>query len=488
LIGIITAGLMVNLAPSLAYQHKHGKNPDAVKRLASEAEAFGLKLAPLLLPVQSHRVDALAKITSQYQHPLGWALLHNENLYGPLGMTGACGFLILLGALLLPPGLSEGWRNIWPLAVLNVFGVFLGTMGGLGALLATAGINTIRAYNRVSIYIAFLALTAVGLVLTSIDRRATTRLVRPLYRILLLVLLGVAIVDQTTTQFVPPYEAIKLEEEQLERFVRNIEQSVPSGTMVFQLPWVPFLEHQPPCAMYHYDHLKGYLHSSSLRWSYGAMPGRRADYFQRHAVEHGPEAMLRMLSLAGFGGVWLDRNGYADRGTAVMADLDRTLKVRPLESENGRWLFFNMESFNGESRKTLTDQEWQSAHEAITHPIVPMWTGGFCSEEGQMPHCWRCCSETGRIELDNDLPRPRKCAITMTCQTWQAKPAHLHVRGLGLDQIEAVTSAPRTLSLVCSVPPGRHAIKLCCDAERAKVPTDPRALVFLIADFSLKEE
>ena len=38
-----------------------------------------------------------------------------------------------------------------------------------------------------------------------------------------------------------------------------------------------------------------------------------------------------------------------------------------------------------------------------------------------------------------------------------------------------------------TVPPGSHAIKFSCDAKRIDAPTDPRYLVFRIANFQMVE-
>ena len=38
-----------------------------------------------------------------------------------------------------------------------------------------------------------------------------------------------------------------------------------------------------------------------------------------------------------------------------------------------------------------------------------------------------------------------------------------------------------------TVPPGSHAIRFSCDAERVDAPTDPRYLVFRIDDFQMVE-
>jgi phosphoglycerol transferase len=103
-----------------------------------------------------------------------------------------------------------------------------------------------------------------------------------------------------------------------------------------------FPEHLPINDMSDYDHFRGYVHSRTLRWSYGAMRGRAGDLWQREAATQPPEQLVETLVCAGFAGIYLDRNGYADQGEAVEAELSRILGAAPLVSRNGRLAFFDL--------------------------------------------------------------------------------------------------------------------------------------------------
>ena len=60
-VAAIGAFMLVNVAPSLAYTAEHGANDAPVSRSADESELFGLKLMQLLLPVDGHRLEPLAR-------------------------------------------------------------------------------------------------------------------------------------------------------------------------------------------------------------------------------------------------------------------------------------------------------------------------------------------------------------------------------------------------------------------------------------------
>jgi len=488
LIGVIIAGLIANFLPTLEYQWRHGSNPDVARRFPGEAEMYGLKLAPLLLPVDGHRLDLLAKITRQYQHPLAAPLLHNENLNGPIGIVAACGFLILVGHLLVRRRAGPGADTLDRLATWNVFAVLLGTMGGAGVIVAFLGFPWIRAYNRISIFIALFSLIAVALTLDRLlDRFGQSFVGRLGGSILLTVVLALGALDQTTEQFVPAYASLADEVHQMKDFVRSIEARVPPRTMVFQLPYVPFIEHPAPAKMQHYDHCRPYLASTTLRWSYGAMPGRRADVVQHGLAALPAPDMIKKLCLAGFGGIWIDRNGYADRAVSLCSALGGLLHAVPLESNNHRWVFFDMTAFTETWKQSLTNEQWQQERERILNPLVQVWSGGFSFASGTEPDVVRCCSSRGRLELSNSSRRPRKCCLTMTVQTWHPQPAHLVVKGAGMVATHIVSCEPRKVTLTCVMPPGSQVITFDCDAAQAPPCEDPRDRVFVVSRFCIEE-
>ena len=63
-------------------------------------------------------------------------------------------------------------------------------------------------------------------------------------------------------------------------FVQRIETVMTPGAMIFQLPVVAFPENPKVNRLNDYDLAKGYLHSTRLRWSYGAIKGRENDAWQ----------------------------------------------------------------------------------------------------------------------------------------------------------------------------------------------------------------
>jgi len=337
----ITGVGAVNLAPSIIYHWKHGRN-QVVQRSPGDSEVFGMKMVQLLMPVNEHRLPLLRKIKDRY---VQGAPLINENNSSSLGCVAGAGFLLLVGRLFYRK--SGPWRPklMDNLSTLNIGAVLLGTIGGIGSLVAFTGSPWIRAYSRLSIFIGFFALVAVGLLLDKVRRRYANSTKLPIaYYGCLAVLLTAGILDQTAPYCVPPYAAIKQRYGMDAEFVAAIEASVPPHAMIFQLPYLPFPTYLTPNAMHDLDHFRGYLHSNTLRWSYPAMLNREADIWQRAVVADQPEELVKHLVDAGFSGVYINRDGYADRACALEAALARITNARPIESSNRQFAFFKLDT------------------------------------------------------------------------------------------------------------------------------------------------
>ena len=72
------------------------------------------------------------------------------------------------------------------------------------------------------------------------------------------------------------------------------------------------------------------------------MKGRPEDWLATRKSES-MEALVSAAVAEGFGGLYIDRLGYPDRGATVEADISRVLDgARPLVSPNERLTFFDL--------------------------------------------------------------------------------------------------------------------------------------------------
>lgn len=355
LIALITIGVLINVSPTLMYQHENGKNLLTAIRSPQEAETYGLKITLLLLPITNHYLPFMATVANKY---INTAPLANHNAPS-LGIIIGTGFLLLIGWIFyrLSDGLKlkiKQYDVINELSLLNLSALLLGTVGAFGALFAYAVAYLFpispqfRGYDRISIFIAFFSMTAIAILLETLSERyVKTNAKKILFLAVLGILLIAGIMDQTGRQpYGTIYSLTKTEYLNDADFINRIETIMPAEAMIFQLPYMPYPEYGNMYKMTDYSHFKGYLHSSKLRWSYGAMKGRPEDIWQRGIANEPIGDLVKILSLAGFSGIYIDSYGYEDDGIGVIANLSNIFKAEPLISKDKRLFFFDMTNYN----------------------------------------------------------------------------------------------------------------------------------------------
>lgn len=347
LVAIIAAAIVVQMVPTWVNNANSGPNTASVVRRPAETDLYGLRLTNLVLPIAQHRLQALDDALQPYRDDLVSMLpsTKNESAWVGLGLIGVIGLALSLGWLLFgthragenPRGFS---RLMDTLSVLNLSALLLGTVGGLGAILGIWVVG-IRAYNRVSIFIAFISLlTAV----MALDRWVLLK-IPSAYRlwgtaaiVTLAVMFGVW--DQTSPSFVPDYASVASQYASDAKIVSQLEQKVPAGSMVFQLPYMSFPENGSIVAMADYEPFRAALHSTTLRWSYGAIKGRSDSEWQRSVDTSDTPGMLDTLKRAGFRAVWVDRAGYEDGGAKLLSSLASSTAQPPLISDTRQMVVF----------------------------------------------------------------------------------------------------------------------------------------------------
>jgi phosphoglycerol transferase len=489
LVGVIFGGFVANLAPNLIYLARHG-DIKVVQRSSTEAELYGLKITQMLLPVREHRLSAFARIAERYsRNPLV-----NENRTSALGLIGDVGFLILLAwFLFLKPDAanfnSDSTRStVNHLSLMNIAAVLLATVGGFSALFALFISPQIRTYNRISVFISFFSILAVALLLENFFRKLkATRGRQLLFRTLLVLILTLGVIDQTSGNFVPDYNHNKSDFDSDEEFVTKIQSAMVPGAMIFQLPYVPFPENPPVNQMTDYDLFKGYLHSKTLGWSYGTMKGRQGDLWLRDVTARPVEEMLQTIGFAGFSGIYLDRLGYGDKAVYLESKLSQLLGVAPMVSRDGRLAFFDLTGLVSRLKTNYSPEEWAIKHDLAIHHLTLAWRGGFWELETANEKSWRWCSSSGELRISNSLQRQRKIFIEMDLISGNEDFANIRITGPGLTDQLHVNSQGKTYSRVITVPPGESTIGFYCDGKRIDAPKDERVLVFKVTNFKWTE-
>jgi hypothetical protein len=491
LIGIIVLCIILLNLPSLFYQYENGKNLEVAIRSPAESEIYGLKIIQLFLPVPGHRIAWLSHISEFYSKT---SPLVNENSYAALGVIGSIGFCILIFSMFYQlftktaGSQNDLLRKLQQLSVLNLSAVLLATVGGFGTVFAYLISPQIRAYNRVSIFIAFFCIVAVILVIDHLLQKYSSN--KPKRWIVLgfiAAVLLIGIYDQTTVNFIPDYKNTKSIFLNDQHFIENIEEKFPNDTLVFQLPYVPYPENPPVNQMTDYDHFRAYLHSKNIHWSYGTIKGRNGDLWQKDIVSKSVNDMINNLSFSGFEGIYLDSNGYADHGNEMISALSSKLETTPIISENQRLYFFDMTKYNDQLKSQWNSEEFKKQKEKILNPLQLEWQQGFSTLETTDGHSWRWCSYEGTLTLNNPTDMVRTFLITTTFSTGYSEFSRLKIDGASISENLLLNDQGYQYQKKIDLPPGKSVIRFKSDAQRVNAAGDPRYLVFRINNFQIAE-
>jgi phosphoglycerol transferase len=316
----IACAVLVNLVPNLAYRAANGPNPEVAVRSPMESEVYGLRITQMLLPHRHHRIGMARALAERYAAS---APMVNENRTATLGVVGSAGFLLLLlVALGRITGTAIGPPFVPLLSALGIAALLLGTIGGFGSVFAYVIAPMLRGYNRISLAIGFISLAVLLAILQAWTLRTRMVARSALAVVVATVVIVVGAFDQTPFEYPlatdPTFASDRT-------FVRELESRVPPDTAVLQLPYQPYPESAAVANMANYGPLRGYLNSTTLRWSYGAMKGRAGDQWLRALSSRPMPEMLDIAARSGFGAVYVDRRGFTDGGAAVETELRNVL-------------------------------------------------------------------------------------------------------------------------------------------------------------------
>lgn len=320
-VGFVVLGVLLNVAPSLVHIALHGENREGVNRLAAESELYALKITQLLLPRADHRLESFYELANQYINAFP---LVTENISASLGLAGSLGFVLLLGGVFVASLLAHSQNRhksnhvvsgvqlrLLVLSTLSLALLLMATVGGFSSLFAMLVSTSIRSWNRISIFIAFLSVTAFVMVLDQL----VASYVKPTYRmtvgvVLACVVLIFGVLDQTVKPCHTCIAANRALYESDKTFIQSIEKSLPVNAAVYQLPYMAYPESSPVNSLGSYDQARGHLHSASLNWSFGGIRGRDGDWFYRKLAQLPISQQVAVVKAMGFSGIYVDRRGY----------------------------------------------------------------------------------------------------------------------------------------------------------------------------------
>jgi hypothetical protein len=517
-VAVVVVFGLANHLPTFVYHWKYDRNP-VTDRFPEEADTYGLKVTHLVLPINDHNLRLFNRVKWAYFSPSRPA--ENENQSATLGLIGAAGLIGLVVAVLFPA--RRGWPY-GPLSAMVLFALLLATVGGFGSVFNLLVTAQIRGYNRISVFIALIALFAS---LWAVDRFLLTR-TSPRARRLrypawgAILLLG--FLDQTPHGWFKS-GIISTIDEQASRFrgdadfFARIEQAMPPGAKVFCLPYIPFPEYRGIEKMPVYEHARGYIHTDTLVWSFGAVKGREAAAWQLEVTSRGAEELLQRVVYRGFDGLLVDKRGYpttisGNRATLLIEEIQRkyTALVKDrtgqrnarlpeiVHTEDGQQIFLDLRPYRDELRNLLGPDHYEAEVTREREWVAVIWLNGFCGPEDPAEYNrLRHGPPDGKAVIINPSDRTRTFRLRMTFGVNTPGPFHLRLSGLAADEFDLdkrpadwpAGGPPARFGVereyVVEVPPGRHAIRFRCTPPAHFIPDDHRKLCYFIKDFRMEE-
>lgn len=333
-IGLICLFMFINMIPVIINHIQNGANTSAIVRGGfSETEIYGLKIVQLFIPVSDHGISQLSQLINGYKMNSPFV---NENISSYIGIMGICGFIFLMLVLFSKKN-SETHNRLVLLSEMNLFMVLLGTSGGICTIFSILVSDLLRAYNRISIFIGFVCILAFAIGLDFVYKK---------YKKKWIIALGViftlfCIFEQFPDSYLPSYEINAENYLSDEKMVKQLENEVSDGAMIFELPYHAYPEGGAVNAMMDYQLFIGYIHSNNLKWSYGSIKGREGDEWNKNVAGLGISDMISVLKESKFEAIYIDRRAY-DNATLnqLESELGDALDREAVVSDNSNLSYF----------------------------------------------------------------------------------------------------------------------------------------------------
>ena len=383
-ISLIAAWMALFLSPfiriCLTEPERLGENA----RQIGDVEQFAMKLVRLFIPVFGSGIGRLDAKFAEYGavQLANWSAEATEYI----GLMGTIGFIILIIVLLTGTVRTSPFYELVLLSELDIVMILYGVIGGFSAFVFLFVTMSVRCTNRISVFIAFVCIYAFCFVMDRLCESAERKPYRTtapgssrvrvsegkslpvligLYAAFFAITaagLGIQIRgwSYSNEDFAESYEL-------RDRYFRQIEEMLPDGAMVYELPYCAYPEGGVAGQMNADMQFFGYLHTDTVKWSYGALQGEKADRLNAYLCTLPPRSLVRALCFSGFQGLYLNRLGYSSEADfkALTDELARELGTEAFVSEDGRMFFFDLTGYGEKLRASCTEKEWKKQRKAV---------------------------------------------------------------------------------------------------------------------------
>lgn len=476
--------------PAIASMLKGGRK--VLVRSYESTELFALRPIELMVPPPYHRLPGAAQFTQEYGRLTHFEGEHFSSYLGAIGIIG-----LLLVVFRFLRALLRGRASLRPAYAVTIgFVVAFGMVGGLNSVLALTVTGVFRAGNRYTVFILAVGLFALA-ALASVKWRQLPRVWK--YVIASILLCG-GLWDQVRP--VPSEEELVARARSPEvdwRLGNHLEEAYPPGSMIFQLPAVPFLEQKPIVGMTDYDHFRPFFFTKTMRFSYGVLATEPAMVWQRRVARMAPAEMRAELESAGFAAVYVCRSAYIDGAKALRKSFEEAgmrvtfpnPAVRDPAAEAGPHVLFRLQPspsprlpvLNGPNRF----EPWDGVATEAEKLVVLEGDGWFPAERSGTSY-WRWGAQEATCILWN--PTKDRKAVRINCSLMGLRAHELSIHDGNGNQLWR--GMLKNIGIPCSfdleLDPGESQLQWVLHGAPVRAsPTDRRLLGFRVIDLAFKE-
>ncbi len=351
---------------------------------------------------------------------------------------------------------SEPPQPMMAISALGLATFLIITVGGFGAVINLITVPDIRCYNRFSVYLSFFAIVAAGLWLQGKFGSETLR-----WKMAGCFIIGGFATLSLYDQLLDAKPLVAAQQNDMHRAneermaVERLEQLFQNNTALLEMPFTGF----PPLAMFNkmesYDHVRPYLWSHHLKWSWPSFSQRHRAWQTKMGALQGND-LINAAIYSGFGAIWIDRFAYLDDGRALISSL--TLgKVKLLDIGSSRFAVLDLRDAAADLKASMPEVEFSQHASALLGSVIFVeWKKGFYGEE-QNPegHPFRWAQNKAEFVLRNPSKKPLTVCISFNI-------AFLHEGCMQLEGADSpveikTSSIPQTIRLPLNLESGERA-------------------------------
>jgi phosphoglycerol transferase len=358
-----------------------GTNLAIFQRATWESILYGGQIPYLFLPWPGSGIPGASRVQALLVNAYPGS---NEFQIWSAALISLISFAIFCSAILyISKGKLVAKKKTVELQIYQMFflGFFLYISGGIGFLIAIVE-PQLRAWNRVSFFLAFLSIVwlveqvpKIKLFIKSIpflSKRIS--LIEPVTYFLLL---SLVLVDQFPIGLKIQPLNYRQNQEEIRSFSATLDNYLPKDCVVMQIPAAKFPEMPPIEKMADYDLLYPYLFTKNIKFSYGSIKGSAHSSWQELLPKSYSTAFIELLAANSFCGLMWDRNGLRNEEYTQLTDSLENQDLQPYFSGSKRWGFVNLSSV----QNRLSDSKISSLRTKLLDAPFVYFDSGFSTLE-----------------------------------------------------------------------------------------------------------